>query len=302
MASLKEVKDRIDSVKSTKKITSAMKMIASAKVRKSQQAIAAFLPYSTKLNEILTNLLASDTSFDSPYAQQREHKKIAIVAFSSNSSLCGGFNANIIKELSATVASYSKSVGKENVSIYPIGKKVFDFANKSGLQPVHNPTFLEMADKPAFALILELSRELIGKFLSGELDQIVLIYTHFKSMGVQEVTNKIYLPFDLQGAQDKAQQDAVSEKISTATDYILEPSKEILLSHLIPKVLASNLFAALLDSNASENAARSLAMQIATDNAEQLVADLTIEYNKSRQAAITNELLDIIGGASALNQ
>lgn len=302
MASLKEVKDRIDSVKSTKKITSAMKMIASAKVRKSQQAIAAFLPYSTKLNEILTNLLASDTSFDSPYAQQREHKKIAIVAFSSNSSLCGGFNANIIKELSAAVASYSKSVGKENVSIYPIGKKVLDFANKSGLQPVHNPTFLEMADKPAFALILELSRELIGKFLSGELDQIVLIYTHFKSMGVQEVTNKIYLPFDLQGAQDKAQQDAVSEKISTATDYILEPSKEILLSHLIPKVLASNLFAALLDSNASENAARSLAMQIATDNAEQLVADLTIEYNKSRQAAITNELLDIIGGASALNQ
>lgn len=302
MASLKEVKDRIDSVKSTKKITSAMKMIASAKVRKSQQAIAAFLPYSTKLNEILTNLLASDTSFDSPYAQQREDKKIAIVAFSSNSSLCGGFNANIIKELSATVASYSKSVGKENVSIYPIGKKVLDFANKSGLQPVHNPTFLEMADKPAFALILELSRELIGKFLSGELDQIVLIYTHFKSMGVQEVTNKIYLPFDLQGAQDKAQQDAVSEKISTATDYILEPSKEILLSHLIPKVLASNLFAALLDSNASENAARSLAMQIATDNAEQLVADLTIEYNKSRQAAITNELLDIIGGASALNQ
>lgn len=302
MASLKEVKDRIDSVKSTKKITSAMKMIASAKVRKSQQAIAAFLPYSTKLNEILTNLLASDTSFDSPYAQQREHKKIAIVAFSSNSSLCGGFNANIIKELSATVASYSKSVGKENVSIYPIGKKVLDFANKSGLQPVHNPTFLEMADKPAFALILELSRELIGKFLSGELDQIVLIYTHFKSMGVQEVTNKIYLPFDLQGAQDKAQQDAVSEKISTATDYILEPSKEILLSHLIPKVLASNLFAALLDSNASENGARSLAMQIATDNAEQLVADLTIEYNKSRQAAITNELLDIIGGASALSQ
>lgn len=302
MASLKEVKDRIDSVKSTKKITSAMKMIASAKVRKSQQAIAAFLPYSTKLNEILTNLLASDTSFDSPYAQQREDKKIAIVAFSSNSSLCGGFNANIIKELSATVASYSKSVGKENVSIYPIGKKVLDFANKSGLQPVHNPTFLEMADKPAFALILELSKELISKFLSGELDQIVLIYTHFKSMGVQEVTNKIYLPFDLQGAQDKAQQDAVSEKISTATDYILEPSKEILLSHLIPKVLASNLFAALLDSNASENAARSLAMQIATDNAEQLVADLTIEYNKSRQAAITNELLDIIGGASALNQ
>lgn len=302
MASLKEVKDRIDSVKSTKKITSAMKMIASAKVRKSQQAIAAFLPYSTKLNEILTNLLASDTSFDSPYAQQRENKKVAIVAFSSNSSLCGGFNANIIKELSSTVAEYSKSVGKQNVSIYPIGKKVLDFANKSGLNSVQNPTFLEMADKPAFSLILDLSKELIGKYLSGELDQIILIYTHFKSMGVQEMTNKTYLPFDLQGAQDKALEDVASTKKSTATDYLLEPSKEELLSHLIPKVLASNLFAALLDSNASENAARSLAMQIATDNAEQLVADLTIEYNKSRQAAITNELLDIIGGASALNQ
>lgn len=302
MASLKEVKDRIDSVKSTKKITSAMKMIASAKVRKSQQAIASFLPYSSKLNEILTNLLASDSSFDSLYAQQRENKKVAIVAFSSNSSLCGGFNANIAKEFSSTIAEYSKLVGKENVSVYAIGKKILDFANKAGLHPVQNPAFLEMADKPAFALISDLSKELISKFLSGELDKIILIYTHFKSMGVQVVTNKVYLPFDLQEAQEKALEDTASNKKSTATDYILEPSKEELLSHLIPKVLASNLFAALLDSNASENAARSLAMQIATDNAEQLVADLTIEYNKSRQAAITNELLDIIGGAAALSQ
>ncbi len=223
MASLKEVKDRIDSVKSTKKITSAMKMIASAKVRKSQQAITAFLPYSTKLNEILTNLLASDTSFDSPYAQQRENKKVAIVAFSSNSSLCGGFNANIQKELSSTVAEYTDLVGRENISIYPIGKKVLDSANKSGLNPIQSTTFLEMADKPAFALILELSKELISKFLSGELDKIILIYTHFKSMGVQVVTNKVYLPFDLEGAQNKALEDAASEKKSTATDYILEP-------------------------------------------------------------------------------
>lgn len=300
MASLKEVKDRIDSVKSTKKITSAMKMIASAKVRKSQQAIAAFLPYSIKLNEILTNLLASDSSFDSPYAQERENKKVAIVAFSSNSSLCGGFNANILKELASTVAEYTQIVGRENISVYPIGKKVYDFANKSGFSVVQDSTFQEMADKPAFQLTLNLSKDLIQKFLSGEIDRIILIYTHFKSMGVQEITNKVYLPFDLIGAQEKALEES-SDKKSTATDYILEPSKEVLLSHLIPKVLSSNLFAALLDSNASENAARSLAMQIATDNAEQLVTDLTIEYNKSRQAAITNELLDIIGGASALS-
>lgn len=300
MASLKEVKDRIESVKSTKKITSAMKMIASAKVRKSQQAITSFLPYSIKLNEILTDLLASDTTFDSIYAQKKENKRTAIVAFSSNSSLCGAFNANILKEFAATINEFSSLVGKDNILIYPIGKKILDFAKKSELQIVDNPIFIEIADKPNFASILDLSKELIHEFVSGEIDHIILIYTHFKSMGVQEIVNKVYLPFDLVAAQEKAQVEASEKPIMT--DYILEPSKENLLSHLIPKVLASNLFAALLDSNASENAARSLAMQIATDNAEQLVEDLTIEYNKSRQSAITNELLDIIGGAAALSQ
>jgi F-type H+-transporting ATPase subunit gamma len=298
MASLKEVKDRIDSVKSTKKITSAMKMIASSKLRKSQQAITSFLPYSIKLNEILTNLLASDSSIDSPYAEVREVQKIAIVAFSSNSSLCGSFNANIIKEVNSTVTKYVNIVGKDNVVVYPIGKKIADFVKKTGFLAQQNPDYLIMADKPAFPPVLELSKELVKKFLSKEFDKIILIYTHFQSTGVQIVTNSEYLPFDLQGAQTKAQEN----QKKTETDYILEPSKEELLSHLIPKVLASNLFAALLDSNASENAARSLAMQIATDNADELVQDLTIEYNKNRQAAITNELLDIIGGAAALQQ
>ncbi len=297
MAALKEVKDRIDSVKSTKKITSAMKMIASSKLRRSQQAITSFLPYSTKLSDILINLLASDSSFDSPYAQVRESKKVAIVPFTSNSSLCGAFNANILKELSQTYSDFRKTLGKENVVIYPIGKKATDFANKRELEYVHNPDFIAMADKPSFPLILDLSKELIFKFLSGEVDQIVLIFTHFHSMGVQRVTKSIYLPFDLASVQEKLQQ---GDSKAILTDYILEPSKVELLEELIPKVLASNLFAALLDSNASEHAARSLAMQIATDNATELVGELTIEYNKSRQAAITNELLDIIGGASAL--
>ena len=300
MASLKEVKDRIDSVKSTKKITSAMKMIATAKLRKSQQAINSFLPYSTKLNEILTNLLASDSSIDSAYAQKREIKKIAIVAFSSNSSLCGGFNANVIKELSSVLSKSITTVGKENIILYPFGKKIIDFAKKSNLTIENNTEFLQLTDRPSFPAILKISKELVGRFLSGEIDQIILVYTHFKSMGVQQIQSSIYLPFDLKSVMENTQTDSTS--LNQSTDYILEPERMELLSHLIPKVLASNLFAALLDSNASENAARSLAMQIATDNAEELVGDLTIEYNKNRQAAITNQLLDIIGGASALNK
>lgn len=300
MASLKEVKDRIDSVKSTKKITSAMKMIATAKLRKSQQAINSFLPYSTKLNEILTNLLASDSSIDSAYAQKREIKKIAIVAFSSNSSLCGGFNANVIKELSSVLSKSITTVGKENIILYPFGKKIIDFAKKSNLTIENNTEFLQLTDRPSFPAILKISKELVGRFLSGEIDQIILVYTHFKSMGVQQIQSSIYLPFDLNSVMENTQTDSTS--LNQSIDYILEPERMELLSHLIPKVLASNLFAALLDSNASENAARSLAMQIATDNAEELVGDLTIEYNKNRQAAITNQLLDIIGGASALNK
>lgn len=300
MASLKEVKDRIDSVKSTKKITSAMKMIATAKLRKSQQAINSFLPYSTKLNEILTNLLASDSSIDSVYAQKREIKKIAIVAFSSNSSLCGGFNANVIKELSSVLSKSIITVGKENIILYPFGKKIIDFAKKSNLTIENNTEFLQLTDRPSFPAILKISKELVGRFLSGEIDQIILVYTHFKSMGVQQIQSSIYLPFDLNSVMENTQTDSIS--LNQSIDYILEPERMELLSHLIPKVLASNLFAALLDSNASENAARSLAMQIATDNAEELVGDLTIEYNKNRQAAITNQLLDIIGGASALNK
>lgn len=297
MASLKEVKDRIDSVKSTKKITSAMKMISTSKLRKSQQVIASFLPYSIQLNKILTNLLASDTSMDSPYSEVREVNKVAIVAFSSNSSLCGGFNANIIKEVSSVVSKYSNEIGADNVIVYPIGKKIADFVVKTGFNVHKEPVFQEMADKPSFAPTLALSKALVAKYLKKEYDKIILVYTHFKSMGVQYIVTKEYLPFDLESAQKKAVEE---QDTHLETDYILEPSIVELLSNLIPKVLASNLFAALLDNNASENAARSLAMQIATDNAEELVQDLTIEYNKSRQAAITNELLDIIGGAAAL--
>lgn len=292
MASLKEVKDRISSVNSTMKITSAMKMIASSKLHKAQSAITSFLPYSVKLNQILTSLLASDNTIDSEYAAVREVKKVAIVTFSSNSSLCGSFNANIIREFVSVYSEY-KNLGRDNIFVYPVGKKIADAVVKMGIEPQGN--YQEMADKPNFQSVLELSKELVGKFLAGEVDQIVLLFTHFKSAGSQIVTRATYLPFDL-----NVEESETDNKSTVLPDYILEPSKEELLSHLIPKVLASNLFSALLDSNASEHAARSMAMQIATDNAHDLVQDLKIEYNKNRQAAITNQLLDIIGGASAL--
>lgn len=294
MASLKEIKTRIGSVNSTRKITSAMKMIASAKLRKAQVAITNFLPYQQKLDAILTRLLASEASTDLPYIQKRELKRVAIVAFSSNSSFCGAFNANVIKEFKATYQKY-EHLGKDNIEIYPIGKKIADAVKKMHLSVEGN--YVDMADKPSFQAVQELAKGLINKFVNRELDEVILIYFHFKSTGTQILIDKTYLPFDLNANEDG---NAQSKSNSYESDYIYEPSKEEILNSLIPTVLYSRLFAALLDSNASEYAARMMAMQIATDNADELLQDLKIEYNKTRQQAVTNELLDIIGGASAL--
>lgn len=293
MASLKEIKTRITSVKSTKKITSAMKMIASSKLHKAQAAISNFLPYQAKLDAILTNLLSSDTSYDSPFTQTRDVKRVAIVAFASNSSLCGAYNANVVKEFNATYNKY-KALGKDNILIYPIGKKIADAVRKQGL--VSQGDYKEMADKPSYVMVQDLAKELIKKYIDRELDEVVLIYHHFISTGSQKLINVDFLPFDLSHAQS----DDTATKNAVQTDYILEPSKEEILESLIPTVLYSRLYAALLDANASEHAARTMAMQIASDNADELVQDLIIQYNKSRQQAVTNQLLDIIGGASAL--
>ncbi|HMM02614.1 MULTISPECIES: F0F1 ATP synthase subunit gamma [unclassified Dysgonomonas] len=293
MASLKEIKTRITSVKSTKKITSAMKMIASSKLHKAQAAISNFLPYQAKLDAILTNLLSSDTSYDSPFTQTRDVKRVAIVAFASNSSLCGAYNANVVKEFNATYNKY-KTLGKDNILIYPIGKKIADAVKKQGL--VSQGDYKEMADKPSYVMVQDLAKDLIKKYIDREIDEVVLIYHHFISTGSQKLINVLFLPFDL----SRAQPDEAATKNAVQTDYILEPSKEEILESLIPTVLYSRLYAALLDANASEHAARTMAMQIASDNADELVQDLIIQYNKSRQQAVTNQLLDIIGGASAL--
>ena len=296
MASLKEVKNRINSVKSTRKITSAMKMVASAKLHKAQGAIENMLPYERKLNKILTNFLSADLPVESPYIKAREVKRVAIVAFSSNTSLCGAFNANVIKMLLQTVGEF-RTLGQDNILIFPVGKKVDEAVKRLGFQPQEtSPT---LSDKPSYQEASELAHRLMEMYVSGEIDRVELIYHHFKSMGVQILLRETYLPIDLTRVVDEEEKQKEEEVQGgeIANDYIIEPSAEELITNLIPTVLSQKLFTAAVDSNASEHAARTLAMQVATDNANELIQDLTKQYNKSRQQAITNELLDIVGGS-----
>ena len=296
MASLTEVKTRINSVKSTRKITSAMKMVASAKLHKAQGAIENMLPYERKLNKILTNFLSADLPVESPYIKAREVKRVAIVAFSSNTSLCGAFNANVIKMLLQTVGEF-RTLGQDNILIFPVGKKVDEAVKRLGFEPQEtSPT---LSDKPSYQEASELAHRLMEMYVSGEIDRVELIYHHFKSMGVQILLRETYLPIDLTRVVDEEEKQKEEEVQGgdIANDYIIEPSAEELIANLIPTVLSQKLFTAAVDSNASEHAARTLAMQVATDNANELIQDLTKQYNKSRQQAITNELLDIVGGS-----
>lgn len=290
MASLKEVKTRINSVQSTRKITSAMKMVASAKLHKAQGAIENMLPYQRKLNKILTNFLSADLSVESPFCVERPVKRVAIVAFSSNSSLCGAFNANVLKMFLQTVGEY-RELGQDNILIYPVGKKIEEAVKKLGFFP--QGSYQKLADKPSYDEAAALAKLLMELFLEKNIDRVELIYHHFKSMGVQELLRERYLPIDLSAVQNDEERGGV------VNDYIIEPSAAQLIADLIPQVLSQKIFTAALDSNASEHAARTLAMQIATDNANELIQELTKQYNKTRQQAITNELLDIVGGSMA---
>ena len=296
MASLKEVKTRINSVKSTRKITSAMKMVASAKLHKAQGAIENMLPYQKKLNKILTNYLSADLPIESPYVQEREVKRVAIVVFSSNTSLCGAFNANVIKMMMQTIGEF-RTLGQDNILIFPVGKKVDEAAKRMGFKPQEvSPT---LSDKPTYQEAAELAHRLMDLYVAGEVDRVEIIYHHFKSMGVQILLRETYLPINLTNVvseEDRENEEEVQEN-EIANDYIIEPNAEELIASLIPTVLSQKIFTAAVDSNASEHAARTLAMQVATDNANELIQDLTKQYNKSRQQAITNELLDIVGGS-----
>lgn len=284
MASLKEIKGRIETVTSTQKITSAMKMIASAKLHRAQGAIKNMLPYEKNLNDIMLRLLSSGEEFTSPYVNQRPVQRVAIVAYSSNTTLCGAYNSNVNKELEQIIASYPE-ITKENILIYPIGKKIAKEIVKAGFTPQGD--FEKLANKPDYKESAELAHKLMKMFAAKEIDKVELLYHHFVSTGKQVLTRSTYLPLDLQSVKA-----LVTE---TQTDYIIEPEKKELIKSLIPNVLSLKIFTALLDSNASEHAARMMAMQTASDNARDLLHVLTVQYNKSRQQAITNELLDIVG-------
>lgn len=292
MASLKEVKQRITSVESTRKITSAMKMVASAKLRKAQSRVEHFLPYQLHLTEILQSFLAAETGFSSPFAEKRDVKTVAIVVFSSNSSLCGAFNANIIKMFSQEYESYLR-LGKENIRIYPVGKKIYDAITKKDVKVEGD--FSDLLDNPNFDDIKEIADKLMNDFLAKEIDEVKVIYTHFKSTAIQQLRNEQFLPISFEINEDKGAESRHQ------IDYIVEPDKASVIAALLPKSLRSQLYAALLDTSTSEHAARTVAMQIATDNASDLLDELKIQYNKTRQQAITNELLDILSGQAAFH-
>lgn len=288
MPSLKEVKTRIASVNSTRKITSAMKMVASSKLHRAQQAIEQMRPYEQSLHRIMDTFVGSmDGELSSPYAVKREVKRVAVIAYSSNSSLCGGFNANVGKELRRCVEA-CKSSGITVVKVYPIGRKVAEVAQKLKL-PVSEDCS-SVLDHPAYAPVAAIAAEVMDMYRSGEIDRAEVIGHHFKSTSTQVLRHETFLPIQLEP-------ESKESPLAVTRDYIVEPSAEDIMQELVPKSLHLRLYTELLDSLASEHAARVIAMQVATDNADELLRELTLMYNKTRQQAITNELLDIVGGS-----
>jgi F-type H+-transporting ATPase subunit gamma len=283
MAELKEIKRRIQSVKSTQKITSAMMMVSSAKLRKTQNIIQNLYPYAGKLSQLMEHFLRDEQDYPSPFTQQRPVQRVAIVAFSSNTSLAGRFNYNISNKLEEAVDKWL-SLGKENILVYPIGEKVARTAHKLGLKVQGD--YNEISEKPRYQDAQKMATELMDLFRQGTIDRVELIYHHFISKGSQIVVYEPFLPFEL----------TPSAGGEATLDYIVEPDRETIMLQLIPKVLKLKLFTVHTDLVTSEHAARMTAMQIATDNADNLIDDLTLEYNKRRQQSITNELLDIEGG------
>ena len=284
MANLKEIRNRIASVSSTMQITSAMKMVSAAKLKKAQDAITAMRPYANKLTELLQNLSATlDADSGSKFAVERDLKKVLIVAITSNRGLCGAFNSNVIKQTHARAAHYNGV----DVAVTAIGKKANDALSKDfQISSAHSDVF----DDLCFENVAKIAEELMLQFESGDYDKIEIIYNKFKNAATQTVMTEQFLPIVPAEAHS-----------STNTDYIFEPSKLEIVEALIPKSLKTQLFKAIRDSFASEHGARMTAMHKATDNAKELRDQLKLTYNKARQAAITNEILEIVGGAEALN-
>ena len=285
MANLKEIRNRISSVSSTMQITSAMKMVSAAKLKKAQDAITAMRPYSNKLTELLQSLSATlDADSGSKLAEQRVVNNVLIVAITSNRGLCGAFNSNIIKQVSSLM---SETYADKNVSVLAIGKKANDAFSKTG-KVIANKS--EVFDDLTFENVAEIAQMIMDNFVQGEYDKVELVYNSFKNAATQIVMTEQFLPIV-----------PVESDVSANLDYIFEPSKQEIVETLIPKSLKTQLFKGIRDSFASEHGARMTAMHKATDNATELRDQLKLTYNKARQAAITNEILEIVGGAEALN-
>jgi F-type H+-transporting ATPase subunit gamma len=288
MANLKEIRNRISSVGSTMQITSAMKMVSAAKLKRAQDAVTQMRPYAGKLREILENLSASLDLSENAYAEQREENKILIIGITSNRGLCGGFNNNIIKRVGVLIA---EDYAGKDVSVFCIGKKIKDVYKRTP-NFYTNDTLDNIEDVYAdlrFEVVAQIAEEIMAQFLNKSFDKVVLVYNRFINAATQNIETEQFLPIV----------PTVSD--SEAGDYIFEPSKMDIVEDLLPKSMKLQLYKAIRDSFAAEHGARMTAMHKATDNAKELQKNLKLSYNKARQAAITNEILEIVGGAEALN-
>ncbi len=296
MANLKEVRTRISSVQSTRQITSAMKMVAAAKLRKAQNTIIALRPYASKLKEIMEDLSNSlEGSNENIYTNSKTDKKILIVPITSNRGLCGAFNVNVVKETMKLIdTEYSGQYKNGNVDLYCIGKKGADLFKTKGIKPIK--LNVEIFDSLSFNNTVLIANFFMEQFATGSYDKIIFIYNRFKNAAVQILKTEQFLPI----ANVKEKTSPEKEENQKNTNYIFEPDKETILTELIPKSLKVQLYKALIDSFAAEHGARMTAMHQATDNADELLKDLKLSYNKARQAAITNEILEIVSGAEAL--
>ncbi len=291
MANLKEIRTRLASVKTTRQITSAMKMVSAAKLRKAQDSIIQMRPYASKLQQILFDLAENTVSDEIElYKENRELNKVLLVVITSNKGLCGAFNTNIVKKAISELKGEFKDLHEESkVDVLAIGKKGAELLASKKIKVTE--THHELIDEPTYVEVRNVAIDLIERFVSGKYDTIKLYFNQFKNAATQIVAVEQYLPFP---DKDK------SDEPEKGQDYILEPSQHEILEHLIPKYLKMQLYKGILESVASEHGARMTAMHKATDNATDLIKDMQIEYNKARQASITNEILEIVGGAEAL--
>ncbi len=284
MASLKEIKGRIATVRSTLKITSAMKMISSVKMHRAQNSIVNLLPYQNTLVDILDGMLSNNENHTSPYFEKRVIKNVSIIIVSSNTNMCGAFNSNVIKMTQSVIDEYVSS-GINDITIYTLGKVVSKHFSKTNYRVKVLPSI--MVDKPTYESSYLFAQEIMTLFLKHETDRVDIVYNHYKSRASQIVTRDQYLPYEVSN---------VNKNEDLLDDFIFEPGIEEVEASLIEKVIKLKIFSVVSDSSAAEHAARMIAMQIATENADSIIEELTLQYNKSRQQTITNELLDIMGG------